>query len=103
MSVRRHDLLRGFVRCALLSPVAAVLLVAACTQATAENYARVQAGMTRDEVYAILGKPDEVSGSGLGPFTLSSETWKGRKQTIHITFGGEKVALKSIGATEPEE
>lgn len=91
-----------FFRYGLVAPIAAVVLVAACSRATAENYSKIQAGMTRDEVYEILGKPDEVSGGGLGKLTISSETWKGSKQTIHVTFGGEKVALKSIAANEPE-
>lgn len=103
MNWLRHSLMLSFVRYALLAPVAAVVLIAACARATPENYAKVQAGMSRDEVYEILGKPDEVSGGGIGQLTVSSETWKGRKQTIHVTFGGDKVALKSIGANEPAE
>ncbi|HSW15183.1 MAG TPA: hypothetical protein VLI06_20205 [Solimonas sp.] len=83
-------------------PLAAIALAAAllvaCSAVTPENYARVEAGMSRDEVYAILGKPDQVNGSGIGPLTLSNETWAGRKHSIHITFGGDKVALKSIDA-----
>lgn len=96
-----NALLKTFLRYALLAPVAAVMLVAACSRATVENYSKIQSGMTRDEVYEILGKPDEVSGGGIGQFTVSSETWKGRKQTIHVTFGSDKVALKSI-AQSPE-
>lgn len=79
------------------------MLVAACSRATAENYAKIQAGMSRDDVYEILGKPDQVSGGGIGQFTISSETWAGGKQTIHITFGSEKVALKSITSSGAEE
>lgn len=95
-----NALLATFYRYGLIAPIAAVVLVAACSRATAENYAKVQSGMSRDEVYEILGKPDEVAGGGLGQLTISSETWKGRKQTIHVTFGGDKVALKSIGSNE---
>lgn len=96
-----NTLLSAFYRYGLIAPIAAVVLVAACSRATAENYSKVQSGMSRDEVYEILGKPDEVSGGGLGQLTISSETWKGRQQTIHVTFGGDKVALKSIGSNEP--
>jgi hypothetical protein len=90
------------MRYALLAPLAGVMLIAACSRATLENYSKVQSGMTREQVYEILGEPDEVNGGGLGQFTISSEVWKGNQQTINITFGSEKVALKSItqNATE---
>jgi hypothetical protein len=78
-------------------------LVAACSPVTAENYAKVKAGMTREEVYAILGKPDEVAGGDIGPISMSAETWKGRKQTVKVTFGGDKVALKSISPSDAAE
>lgn len=73
-----------------------LLVLAACSPVTAENYAKVKVGMTREEVHDILGKPDEVAGGDFGPISMSAETWKGRKQTVKVTFGGDKVALKSI-------
>lgn len=97
-----RPLLQSAVRYGVLVPLAAVMLIAACSRVTTENYAKVQAGMTREQVYEILGQPDEVNGGGLGQFTISSETWKGRNQTIHVTFGSEKVALKSISQTTAE-
>jgi hypothetical protein len=51
-------------------------------------------------VHAILGKPDTVSGGGIGGFTLSSETWRGPKQTVVVQFAGDKVALKSISGSD---
>lgn len=96
-------LLSTCCRYGLIAPLAAVLLVAACSRATAENYSKIQAGMSRDQVYEILGKPDQVNGGGIGQFTISSETWEGGKQTIHVTFGSEKVALKSIATKGVEE
>lgn len=77
----------------------ATALLTACSTVTPDHYAKIEAGMSRDEVYAILGKPDQVSGGGIGPLTVSSEHWTGRKHSIHITFGGDKVALKSIDTT----
>ncbi len=73
------------------------VLLAGCSRVTTENYAKVEVGMPRTEVYGILGRPDEVSGGALGPLSISNETWKGRNQTINITFGGDHVALKAIG------
>lgn len=96
------SLLSSFMRYGLIAPLLAVILVAACSRVTAENYSKIESGMARDEVYGVLGKPDEVTGGGLGKFTFSSEIWKGRKQTISVTFSGDQVALKSIGQTAKE-
>lgn len=82
---------------------AMLVIIAACSPVTADNYAKVKAGMTREEVYAILGKPDEVAGGDIGPISMSGETWKGRKQTVKITFGGDKVVLKSIAPNDAAE
>lgn len=84
------------LRITLLSLLAASVLLTACSKVTPDNYAKVDAGMSRDEVYAILGKPDEVSGTALGNLSMSAETWTGGGNTIHITFGGDKVALKTL-------
>lgn len=78
------------------------LTVAACSKVTPENYQKVESGMTRDQVYAILGEPDEVSGGGVGSLTMSAERWEGRTQVISVTFGGEKVVLKSIDERQSE-
>lgn len=75
-----------------------LLLLAACSKVNPDNYNKVEAGMTREEVYGVLGKPDDVSGSGLGNLTLSSETWNGSGHRIQATFVGEKLATKSIEA-----
>lgn len=82
--------------------VLAALVLTACSRVTVENYARLKVGMPRDEVYGILGTPDEVSGGALGPLSFSAESWKGREQTIHVTFGADKLAMKTIGKTAAE-
>ncbi len=76
------------------------LLLAACSKATPENYAKLQAGMTRDEVYAVIGKPDEVSGSGIGGLTTEGETWKGSTHTIHLRFVADKLIVRDIESTK---
>jgi len=78
--------------------MAGLLLLAACSRVTPDNYNKIEAGMTRDEVYAALGKPDDVSGSALGSLALSSETWNGSRHRIQVTFVGDKLATKTIEA-----
>lgn len=78
----------------------ALLLLSACSKVTADNYAKISSGMTRDEVHSILGSPDDASGGGIGDLTMTTETWKGSKQTIHVNFVGDKVALKSLSGKD---
>lgn len=92
-------MMASFVRYWLLAPLAGVILIASCSRATPDNYAKIEAGMSREDVYAILGKPDDVAGGGIGKLTMSAETWRGPKNTIQVTFGGEKVALKTISGS----
>jgi hypothetical protein len=72
------------------------LALAGCSKATADNYARIEAGMTHDQVHAILGQPDAVSGSSVGALSMSTENWNGRSQDISVTFAGDKLVLKNI-------
>lgn len=79
-------------------------LLAACgSKVNADNYGKVRANMTREQVYNVLGKPDEVSGGDIGPISMSTETWNGPKDTVKVTFGGDKVVLKSIEPKEKSE
>lgn len=78
-----------------------VLLLAACgSKITPENYDKIKNGMTKDEVYSIIGAPTDVSSAGIGALTASSEAWKSDEHTITITFANDKVRFKAIGATE---
>ena len=77
--------------------LAAVVLIAACgSRVNKDNYDKIENGMTQDEVYAILGKPTEVSSAGIGNLSASNEIWKGSTHTITITFGNGKVGFKTI-------
>ncbi len=83
-------------------PVAFVLVLAACSsKVTPENYEKLQPGMTREQVHAILGSPDSVSGNAIGSvLALTKETWKTSKQSITVTFGNDALALKSLDGPE---
>ncbi|MGH8505249.1 MAG: hypothetical protein ACRETM_04705 [Stenotrophobium sp.] len=85
------------MRTALMAlTLAGGLAVAGCSKATADNYAKIETGMTHDQVHVILGQPDSVSGSSLGALSMSTETWSGRSQDISVTFAGDKLVLKNI-------
>lgn len=74
-----------------LSLIAAVVLLAACSPVTQENFAKLKAGMPRAEVEALLGKPGECAGA-LG---MSSCTWGQKNRFISIQFAGDKVMMFS--------
>lgn len=84
----------------MIRPIAvlalAALLLAACSRITPDNYAKLEAGMTREEVHRILGPADEVSGGGIGKLTISTESWSGPKHVITVTFAGDQLTLKRI-------
>lgn len=69
----------------------AVLCLSACSKINQENYARLQVGMPRAEVEALLGAPTECSGA-LG---LGSCNWGDEKTFISVQYAGDKVLLFS--------
>lgn len=83
--------------------LAAGLLLAACSAVTRDNYEKIETGMSREEVYAILGKPDGVDAGGIGSLELSREVWNGRETGIRIMFAGDKVTWKSIDSVSASE
>ena len=75
---------------------AALLLLAACSKITPENFARIRDGMSETEVSALLGSPTETSSSSILGISGTSSTWRGGDAVIVIRFVNGKVALKSF-------
>lgn len=86
-----------------LAPLIALGLLVGCSKANQDNYQKVESGMTQEEVYSILGKPDEVNSGSIGSLTASSETWNGKDHTISVKFANGEVKMKSITANREEE
>jgi hypothetical protein len=74
----------------------AVLLLAACSKVTQENFARVQDGMSEQEVAAILGSPAESASTSVLGISGTSSKWTGGDAVITVRFVNGKVALKSF-------
>ncbi len=67
------------------------LLVVGCSKLTAENYAKLKAGMSYQDVTGILGSPaacDDLAG-------FKSCTWGDEKRHIKVQFVAERVMLFS--------
>ena len=73
-----------------------VLALAACSKVTQENYARIQDGMSEQEVHAILGKPAESSSAAILGLSGTSSKWTADGVVITIQFANGKVRLKSF-------
>ena len=77
--------------CALV----ALLLLSACSKITQENFARIQDGMSEQEVTAILGKPSESTSAGITGISGTSSKWVGSDAVIVIRFLNGKVVVKT--------
>lgn len=78
-----------------------VLTLAACSKVTQENYARIQDGMSEQEVHAILGKPVESSSVTILGLSGTSSKWTADGAVITIQFANGKVRLKSFDRPAP--
>ena len=76
--------------------LSALLLLAACSKVTQENFARIQDGMSEHEVLAILGSPAESSSTSILGISGTSSRWTGGDAVITIRFANGKVMLKSF-------
>ena len=67
------------------------LLASGCSKVTNENYAKIETGMSYDEVVAILGAPDDVT-DAVG---TKSAVWGKAPKTISVKFVADKVVFRS--------
>ncbi|MGH8505248.1 MAG: outer membrane protein assembly factor BamE domain-containing protein [Stenotrophobium sp.] len=75
------------------------LLFTACSpsKATQANYDKVSPLMTRDQVDALLGKPDGVNTvGGDDSSALVTETWHAESRTITVTFSNGQMIFKDM-------
>jgi len=76
--------------------VALLALAAACSKVSQENFAKIQNGMTEEEVHAILGSPDESTSREVLGIKGTLSSWKSGGAVITIRFVGGKVATSSF-------
>ena len=73
-----------------------LLLAAACSKVTQENFSKVRDGMSEQEVAAILGSPTESSSTSVLGISGTSSKWVASDSVITIRFVNGKVALRSF-------
>ena len=83
--------------------LAALLLLAACSKVTQENFAKVQDGMSEPEVVAVLGPPTSSSSVQVLGVSGTHSKWEGDGAVIDVRFVNGKVALKSYLKSAPKK
>jgi len=68
-----------------------ICLLVACSKVTAENYAKIKAGMSYNEVSGILGNPTSCD-DALG---FKSCNWGDANSHVTVRFAGDAVILHS--------
>jgi hypothetical protein len=73
-----------------------VLLLAACSKVTQENYQKIEEGMTEEQVVALLGKPTETNSVSVLGVSGTVSRWAADDAVITVRFVNGKVGIKSF-------
>lgn len=71
--------------------ITAVLLLGACSKVNNDNYTKLESGMSKDDVVAILGAPDSCESA------LAFETcrWGDKDKNIEVRFAADNLLAKT--------
>ena len=72
-----------------------MLLLAACSKVTEQNFAKIEDGMTEEQVMAVLGRPSEATSVSVLGVSGTTSRWEGDGALITVHFVNGKVALKT--------
>lgn len=85
----------------LIPLLTVLLLLSGCgSKMSEENFDRIEDGMAKKEVFAILGEPTETSSLQLGGLSGTSAVWEDGHSRITIQFVNDKVKLKQFTRSE---
>ena len=73
----------------------ALLLLAACSKVTQENFAKIQDGMSEQEVHALLGPPTTSNTVEILGISGTHSRWESSDAAISVRFVNRKVATRS--------
>lgn len=71
------------------------LAISACSKVTEENFAKIEEGMSEQEVLSILGAPTQFNGINVLGISGAASRWISRDAVVAVHFVNGKVALKS--------
>ena len=81
--------------------LALVLLLAACSKVSEQNFAKIEEGMSEAQVTALLGRPSEATSVSVLGVSGTTSRWVGNGAVITVRFVNGKVALKSYDKPPP--
>lgn len=76
--------------------IISTLLTACNSKINQDNYEKVHAGMTFQDVTQILGEPTNTAGLSFGNVIGLSASWEDRHGSITIQFFDNKVKIKNF-------
>jgi hypothetical protein len=79
------------------------LALGACSKVSEENFAKIQVGMTEQEVVGILGSPTESDSVNLLGVSGTSWRWKNQNALASVQFVNGKVASKIWEKPSPKK
>lgn len=81
---------------------ALLVVLAACSKVSEQNFAKIDDGMSEEQVSAILGKPTEAQSVAVLGVSGTTSRWEGNGAVITVRFVNGKVALKSYDKPPPK-
>jgi len=88
--------------CRLIAAAALALALAGCgSKINEENFARIEDGMTEQQVIDLLGTPTETSSMGALGMSGAAAVWTDGGARISVQFVNGKVRLKQFDRAKP--
>lgn len=72
------------------------VVCSACSKINESNFSQIKTGMTKQEVFRILGEPTKFESVDLAGMTGATAIWTDKHTEITIQFFNDKVAIKSF-------
>jgi hypothetical protein len=71
------------------------LIVSACSKITEDNFAKIEEGMSEQEVIALLGAPTQSNSLNVLGVSGAASRWTSRHALVGVHYVNGKVVLKS--------
>lgn len=75
--------------------VVLALTLGACSKITEENFAKIEEGMSEQEVISVLGAPTQSNSVNVLGVSGAASRWISRDAVVAVHFVNGKVVLKS--------
>ena len=72
----------------------AITLIVACSKVSPDTFAKVENGMTEEQVKGLIGSPNELNSGGIGPLSSTTYKYKSGDQEYIVNFMNGKVVMK---------